>query len=51
MFTTQEDRRLSAFLSAARDASKSILLQKLELGALDLKGVANDDKDILSVLG
>ncbi|KIK54223.1 hypothetical protein GYMLUDRAFT_177634 [Collybiopsis luxurians FD-317 M1] len=42
MFRTKEDRRLSAFLTAAQDAAMNILKQK--------ETVYSDDRDILSTL-
>ncbi|KAJ4470221.1 cytochrome P450, partial [Lentinula aciculospora] len=48
LYTTKEDRRLSAFLSAAQRAARSILLRKQE--NLILSTDSDDDTDILSVL-
>ncbi|KAF9072372.1 cytochrome P450 [Rhodocollybia butyracea] len=48
LFTTKEDRRLSAFLTTAQATAKVILVQKLEA---QTPGPNNEgDKDILSVL-
>ncbi|KAH7878803.1 cytochrome P450 [Lentinula edodes] len=48
MYTTKEDRRLSAFLSAAQRAARNILLRKQEVEMPNAN--SDDDKDILSVL-
>ncbi|KAJ3867329.1 cytochrome P450 [Lentinula novae-zelandiae] len=48
MYTTKEDRRLSAFLSAAQRAARNILLRKQEAEMPNAN--SDDDKDILSVL-
>ncbi|KAJ3792293.1 cytochrome P450 [Lentinula aff. detonsa] len=47
LYTTKEDRRFAAFLSAARSTARSILLQKQEAEILNPN---SDDKDIISVL-
>ncbi|KAJ3784438.1 cytochrome P450 [Lentinula aff. detonsa] len=47
LYTTKEDRRFAAFLSAAQSTARSILLQKQEAEILNPN---SDDKDIISVL-